>query len=257
MSLPMLFIENLLITQHQTAILSLPSASMTSGELISVLGPNGAGKSSLIKTLCGEWPVRQGQIYLHGKSLGQWQRRQLARHLAVLPQASQLSFPFKAHEVVAIGATPLSLKRRDIQQGVQKWMRATDTWQFADRLYTSLSGGERQRVQLARVLLQLSQAEDAPLLLLDEPTSAQDLGQQHQLLNLIRSLCLHNDFAVISILHDLNQASRYADKVWLLHQGQLIAQGSPPQVLQPDTVMKIWGYQPERFVNSQGQQLLV
>lgn len=257
MSLPMLFIENLLITQHQTAILSLPSASMTSGELISVLGPNGAGKSSLIKTLCGEWPVGQGQIYLHGKSLGQWQRRQLARHLAVLPQASQLSFPFKAHEVVAIGATPLSLKRRDIQQGVQKWMRATDTWQFADRLYTSLSGGERQRVQLARVLLQLSQAEDAPLLLLDEPTSAQDLGQQHQLLNLIRSLCLHNDFAVISILHDLNQASRYADKVWLLHQGQLIAQGSPPQVLQPDTVMKIWGYQPERFVNSQGQQLLV
>lgn len=257
MSLPMLFIENLLITQHQTAILSLPSASMTSGELISVLGPNGAGKSSLIKTLCGEWPVCQGQIYLHGKSLGQWQRRQLARHLAVLPQASQLSFPFKAQEVVAIGATPLSLKRRDIQQGVQKWMQATDTWQFADRLYTSLSGGERQRIQLARVLLQLSQAEDAPLLLLDEPTSAQDLGQQHQLLNLIRSLCLHNDFAVISILHDLNQASRYADIVWLLHQGQLIAQGSPPQVLQPDTVMKIWGYQPERFVNSQGQQLLV
>lgn len=108
-------------------------------------------------------------------------------------------------------------------------MRATDTWQFADRLYPCLSGGERQRVQLARVLLQLSQAERAPLLLLDEPTSAQDLGQQHQLLNLVKSLCQENDFAVISILHDLNQASRYADKVWLLQQGKLVAQGSPSQ----------------------------
>ena len=136
-------------------------------------------------------------------------------------------------------------------------MQATDTWQFADRLYTSLSGGERQRVQLARVLLQLSQAERAPLLLLDEPTSAQDLGQQHQLLNLVKSLCQENGFAVISILHDVNQASRYADKVWLLKQGELVAQGSPLQVLQPETVMKIWGYQPELFFNSQGQQILV
>lgn len=140
---------------------------------------------------------------------------------------------------------------------MQKWIRATDTWQFADRLYPSLSGGERQRVQLARVLLQLSQAERAPLLLLDEPTSAQDLGQQHQLLNLVKSLCPENDFAVISILHDLNQASRYADKVWLLQQGELVAQGSPLQVLQPETVMKIWGYQPGLFFNSQGQQILV
>lgn len=92
--------------------------------------------------------------------------------------------------------------------------------------------------------MQLSHAEYAPLLLLDEPTSAQDLGQQ-------------SGFAVISILHDLNQASRYADKVWLLHRGELVAQGSTPQVLQPETVMKIWGYQPELFFNSQGQQILV
>lgn len=105
--------------------------------------------------------------------------------------------------------------------------------------------------------MQLSHAEYAPLLLLDEPTSVQDLGQQHQLLNLVKSLCQQNGFAVISILHDLNQASRYADKVWLLHQGELVAQGAPPQVLQPETVMKIWGYQPELFFNSQGQQILV
>jgi iron complex transport system ATP-binding protein len=253
----MLTLENLLVTQDHRQILNLPKASLVSGELVAVLGPNGAGKSSLIKIICGEWSANQGQIYLHDKSLDQWHRQLLAKHLGVLPQASQLSFPFKAQEVVAIGATPLSLKRRDIDNAVQQWMQATDTWQFAERIYTSLSGGERQRVQLARVLLQLSQAEHAPLLLLDEPTSAQDIGQQHQLLNLVKSLCLKNGFAVISILHDLNQASRYADKVWLLHQGELVAQGSPPQVLQPETVMKIWGYQPELFFNSQGQQILV
>lgn len=253
----MLTIENLIITQDHRQILNLPTASLVSGELIAVLGPNGAGKSSLIKTICGEWYASQGQIYLHGKSLDHWHRQPLAKHLGVLPQASQLSFPFKAQEVVAIGATPLSLNRRAIDNAVQKWMQATDTWQFADRLYPSLSGGERQRVQLARVLLQLSQAEQTPLLLLDEPTSAQDLGQQHQLLNLVKSLCQKNGFAVISILHDLNQASRYADKVWLLHQGELIAQGSPLQVLKPETVMKIWGYQPELFFNSHGQQILV
>lgn len=253
----MLFIENLLVTQDHRQILSLPKASLVSGELVAVLGPNGAGKSSLIKTICGEWSASQGQIYLHDKLLQLWSRQLLAKHLGVLPQVSQLSFPFKAQEVVSIGATPLSLNRRDIDNAVQKWMQATDTWHFADRIYTSLSGGERQRVQLARVLLQLSQAEHAPLLLLDEPTSAQDLGQQHQLLNLVKSLCQKNGFAVISILHDLNQASRYADKVWLLHQGELVAQGSPQQVLQPETVMKIWGYQPELFFNSQGQQILV
>ena len=253
----MLTIENLLVQQEHRQILNLPAASLVSGELIAVLGPNGAGKSSLIKTICGEWPASTGQIRLHNKPLPNWPRHVLARHLGVLPQANQLSFPFKAQEVVAIGATPLNLNRYDINQAVQKWMQATDTWQFADRLYPSLSGGERQRVQLARVLLQLSQAERAPLLLLDEPTSAQDLGQQHQLLNLVKSLCQENGFAVISILHDVNQASRYADKVWLLKQGELVAQGSPLQVLQPETVMKIWGYQPELFFNSQGQQILV
>ena len=253
----MLTIENLLVQQEHRQILNLPAASLISGEFIAVLGPNGAGKSSLIKAICGEWPASQGQIYLHGNSLEHWNRELLAKHLGVLPQASQLSFPFKAQEVVAIGSTPLSLSLREINYAVQKWMQATDTWQFADRLYTSLSGGERQRVQLARVLLQLSQAERAPLLLLDEPTSAQDLGQQHQLLNLVKSLCQENGFAVISILHDVNQASRYADKVWLLKQGELVAQGSPLQVLQPETVMKIWGYQPELFFNSQGQQILV
>ncbi|MCB2425801.1 hypothetical protein [Methylophaga pinxianii] len=111
-------------------------------------------------------------------------------------------------------------------------------------------------VSLARVLLPLSPAEESPLLLWDEPVSAQDIGQQHQVLNLVKSLCLQNGLVMISILHDLNQASRYADKVWLLHQGELIAQGSTLQVLQPETVMKIWVYQPELIFNSRGQQIL-
>lgn len=253
----MLTIERLTVSRGHSHILELPQASLTAGDFIAVLGPNGAGKSSLLKVLCGEWSASQGSIHLHQKDISHWPRQLLARHLGVLPQASQLSFPFKAQEVVAIGATPLSLTRQATDEAIKRWMQATDTWQFADRLYTSLSGGEKQRVQLARVLLQLSQADDEPLLLLDEPTSAQDLGQQHHLLTLIKALCDQYNFAVISILHDLNHASRYADDVWLLHQGKLFAQGTPQQVLQPDTVMDVWGYQPERLVNSRGQQILV
>jgi iron complex transport system ATP-binding protein len=136
-------------------------------------------------------------------------------------------------------------------------MKACDCLHLKDRLYPRLSGGEKQRVQLARVLLQLSQAQQPPLLLLDEPTSAQDLGQQHGLLDLARRLCNEEGYTVIAILHDLNQALRYSDRCTLINNGAIAEHGETEQVLTPCIVEQYWGYRPERAVVESGQHGLV
>ena len=222
-----------------------------SGECHALLGPNGAGKTSLLRTIAGELRY-QGDILLHGKDIRRWDPLRRARHLAVLPQASQLSFGFTAAEVVALGATPLSLGQRELRAAVQRVMGLTDCISLSGQLYPGLSGGEKQRVHLARVLLQLSQAEQAPVLLLDEPTSAQDLGQQHAVLSQVRRLCIEQGYAVVAVLHDLNQALRYAQHCSLIYGGGVAAAGEPRQVINPASVQQYWGYAAEQIATTQG-----
>jgi iron complex transport system ATP-binding protein len=241
----MLVIDQISVQRQQKTIVQTDTLSLTSGEHMAVLGPNGAGKSSLLKAACGEWPCAAGQVILHGLPLTQWPKQALARHLGVLPQASQVEFPFTASEVVAIGATPLSLKRRELLEHVHHFMQMTDVSSLADQLYTRLSGGERQRVQLARVLLQLSQAEQSPVLLLDEPTSAQDLKHQHHVMQLVNALCQQQQFAAMSVLHDLNIASHYCQTVVVISDGRVQLQGAPSRVLTPEQVAQHWHYEPE------------
>ena len=252
-----LTLNHLNIAHGGRSILHIEHADVEPGECIAVLGPNGAGKTSLCRAITSEWKPSSGHVFLHDKNVNEWSRRERAKHLGILPQSSQLTFPFSTSEVVAIGATPLSLSADELAQQTRFWMEKTDTWQFADRFFTSLSGGERQRVQLARILLQVSQAEKPPVVLLDEPTSAQDLGQQHHLLQLVRQLSHESQFSIVAILHDLNQATRYADKIWLLNQGKMFAQGSPQAILTPDTVSAVWGYVPETLINQAGNNVLI
>ena len=247
----MLRIEHIQCQHQGRTLLQVDNLFVASGELMGVLGPNGAGKSTLLKAISGERRTT-GRISFHGRALEQWQPTALARHLAVLPQSSQLTFAFRAREVVALGLTPLRLNRRQSEQAIRQVMTETDCWQLADRDYPTLSGGERQRVQLARVLLQLSQAEQAPLLLLDEPTAAQDLGQQHRLLQLATALCHQRDFAVVAILHDLNQVLRYCSRACLLNGGRLVGEGTPEALLDVATVEKHWQYRPERVALGNG-----
>lgn len=230
--------------------------SVKTGEVYGLLGPNGAGKTTLLKAISGDIKA-SGSIQLYGKELADWDRGELAKHLAVLPQASQLAFPFSAREVVALGLTPLSLSREQAKVLIDEKMHTTDCHRFAGRTYLSLSGGERQRVQLARVLLQLSQASQPPLLLLDEPTSAQDLGHQHNLLNLVQQLAKSAGFGVVVILHDLNQVLRYCDKCCLLDNGQVCAIDSPLVVLSDERIKQHWQYQSQRVVLGSGQVVLV
>ncbi|RCU45617.1 MULTISPECIES: heme ABC transporter ATP-binding protein [Corallincola] len=233
-------------------LLNVDGFTASAGQMVGLLGPNGAGKSTLLKVISGDMDA-SGDIQLHGRALSEWPALARARHLGVLPQASQLSFPFTAQEVVALGLTPLTLSRQEGQKQVQQMMAQADCLGFADRSYPSLSGGERQRVQLARVLLQLSQAESTPLLLLDEPTSAQDLGQQHAILKLARKLAEEKGYGVMAVLHDLNQVLQYCHQGSLLVNGKIIASGAPEQLLTQQVIASHWHYQAERTVLSDGR----
>jgi iron complex transport system ATP-binding protein len=223
--------------------LAVDEWSIAPGTVAAVLGCNGAGKSTLFSLLSGEARYR-GAVRLHNRELGDWPSSARARHIGVLPQQSQLGFAFTAEEVVALGLTPLSLGWRAGRSAVAHALAMVDCAHLAQRAFPTLSGGERQRVQLARVLLQLTEAESPPLLLLDEPTSAQDLGHQHAMLSLLRSLAAEKSYLVLAILHDLNQVLRYADDCLLLSEGRAVANGAPGEVLQPGRVEQCWGYRP-------------
>ncbi len=236
-------------------LLSIDHLALKQNTMTAILGKNGAGKSTLFNAISGEVDCRGERIF-HGKDIGQWPRQSLARHLGILLQSSVLSFPFKGLEVVELGTIPLNISRDDGRREALKYMAMTGTEHLAERSYPSLSGGERQRVQLARVLLQLSQAEQPPLLLLDEPTSAQDLGQQHHVLTLCQQLCQQHNITVLAILHDLNLTLRYCHEVCLLDNGTVLNHGEPSAILNPDRVETLWGYRPQALTTQQGEVVL-
>ncbi|QIZ76214.1 heme ABC transporter ATP-binding protein [Ferrimonas lipolytica] len=213
------------------------------GKVTALLGPNGAGKSTLLKALCGEIPC-SGNVQFHQRSMSEWPRIPLARQLGVLPQHNSLSFPFTVREVVEMGLFPLQAGKEEAAEIVTKALQQVDASHLSQRRYPTLSGGEKQRVQLARVLTQLSQASAPPLLLLDEPTSALDLAQQHRILGLAQTLAHQHGFGVIAVLHDLNQAARYADHLVVLHNGGIRCQGDAHSVITSDEIETVWHYRP-------------
>lgn len=242
----MLTLNNVICRTGHNVRLQIETFQIQAGQLTAVVGPNGAGKTTLFNVINGE-QAYTGDIQFYERSLNLWPALERARHMAVLPQVSQLSFPFTAQEVVEMGLTPLSLSKSNAKLRVAKVMDLTHCSHLKTQSYPSLSGGERQRVQLARVLLQLSQAERAPLLLLDEPTSAQDIGQQHHILSLVRELCAKQGYAVLAILHDLNQVLHYSDRCVLLRHGEISEVGQPAHVLCEDSIAEHWQYRPQRL----------
>lgn len=211
------------------------------GELVVVLGPNGAGKSSLLKVMSGEHRFYEGDLHINGRAYDDWESDEIARMVGVLPQSSLLTFPFSVAEVVMLGRLPHSTGRvRDLEimhQAIDK----VDMSHLVNASYPSLSGGEKQRVQLARVLAQIW--EETGLgeryLLLDEPTSALDVAHQQLTLQLARELSAQG-IGVMAILHDLNLAAQYADRIVLVQQGGVASQGSVEEVLEPDLIRHLF-----------------
>jgi iron complex transport system ATP-binding protein len=210
------------------------SFSLPGGEIVAILGPNGAGKSTLLRQLTGYLTPDSGECFLFGRPLAQWSIEALARTRAVMRQNSGIIFPFRVQEVINMGrhAHKSAASREDIATVMALCRCET----LAQRDYRSLSGGEQQRVQLARLLLQLWEpGHAAKWLFLDEPTSALDIHYQQQLFRLLRELVQTRHFSICCVLHDLNLAALYADRILLLNRGQVVANGAPQQVLnEPD-----------------------
>ncbi len=236
--------ENLSVEIGKKTLLKDVSFEAKSGEVTAILGANGAGKSTLLKTLCGELKLTNGEVYFEEKTLNNWQIDKLSKLRGVLPQSFELNFPFTVEEVTLLGRTPhikFAESKKDFAI-VEKALELVEASDLKDRFYPTLSGGERQRVQLARVLTQIweSEKDEARFLLLDEPTSSLDLAHQHLTLQTATDFADKNT-TVITVLHDLNLASQYADKVLVLKKGKVFAFDSPKNVLNSRLIKEVFG----------------
>lgn len=236
----MLRVENLHVRRGQKTVLTALSLALQPGEILGVLGPNGAGKSTLLGALCGELAPDQGEVWLDQRALKDWGGAQRAQRLAVLPQASTLDFAFRVEEVVGMGRLPHQTGQARDTEIIAAALQAADIGHLGGRSYLALSGGERQRVHLARVLAQLWPGEAGQTLLLDEPTSMLDPLHQHTTLQAVRRFA-DRGAAVLVILHDLNLAARYCDRILLLEGGRPHALDTPAQVLRPEPLKAVFG----------------
>lgn len=205
------------------------------GEVLALIGMNGAGKSTLLNILSGDRTPDGGQVRLADRPLAAWPLRELAKRRAVLPQESRLAFPFSALEVVLMGRHPYhaGYPTRSDARLASRVMAELDVAHLRERSFPALSGGERARVQLARALCQVLESDvpEPRLLLLDEPTASLDPAHQHAVLAAVRRFTREEGGAVCVVLHDLNLAAQYADRIALLADGRLDALGTPWEVL--------------------------
>ncbi len=227
---PILETRNLTIGYGNCPVVRDVSFSLNKGEVFALIGPNGAGKSTLLKAISGVLPTLSGSVWVNGKNITSLSERARARKLAVVPQARSLPAGFTVYQTILMGRTAYldwfgSPGAKD-DALVRSAMEQARISHLEKRHVDTLSGGEQQRVLLARAL-----AQDTPALLLDEPTTHLDLQHQAGLLNLVRELACERDLCVFVVLHDLNWASLYADRVGLLLNGQLHSVGTPDNVL--------------------------
>lgn len=234
-----LICEALTLGYHATPVLSQFSLAMPRGQLTVLLGANGCGKSTLLKALAGQIPPQSGAILLEQRPLADWPAVERARRLAYLPQYPELFADLSVFDLVRYGRYPhqglLRQWQAEDEQAVQRALSQTGLLALSGRRLSSLSGGQQQRAWIAMVL-----AQEADVLLLDEPINHLDLNHQVEIMDLLIDLRLQGKTLVV-VLHDLNLASRYADQLVLLHQGRILQQGSACEVVQAAAIEQAYG----------------
>ena len=208
------------------------------GEVLAVVGPNGAGKSTLCGLLAGDLVSTEGGVEVCGHDVRGMKPVSLAHMRSMLSQHTYLRFPFTVREVAMMGRHPHIPRWRSPAESdyalAECAMERTQVLHLAERIYPTLSGGEQRRVSLARVL-----AQDTPVVLLDEPTSALDIGHQQLVMSLCRQLAADGR-AVLAVLHDLNLAGAFADRVMVMSEGEVVASGTPEEVLCADLLSAVF-----------------
>jgi iron complex transport system ATP-binding protein len=217
------------------------SFEVSPGEFMGVMGPNGSGKTTLLRCVTKFLPSEDGMVLVGSKPLNDLTSAEMAKTFAVVPQSSATDFPFTVHDIVMMGRIPhigsrlSGESKRDIDV-VDQAMERTSTVQFAKRIFSELSGGEKQKVIIARAI-----AQKPKVLLLDEPTAYLDISGQIEIMDLLKKLNREEGITTIAVLHDVNLAARYCDRIALLNQGRLETVGTPKEVLTPETIQSVYG----------------
>ncbi|GAA3983520.1 ABC transporter ATP-binding protein [Actinomadura viridis] len=216
------------------------SLDLTGAGITAIIGPNGCGKSTLLRGLGRLLRPRGGQVVLDGADIARLPPREVARRMAVLPQAPQAPEGLTVADLVARGRHPHQAWYRQWSAGDEEIVNAalarTDMLEYAGRPLEELSGGQRQRVWISMAL-----AQDTGLLLLDEPTTYLDLAHQVEVLELVRRLHAEDGRTVVMVLHDLNLAARYARRLVAMRDGAVVAQGEPAEVLTEELLEEVFG----------------
>lgn len=227
--------QNVTYRVGSKALVSGASFTLRPGTFTALVGPNGAGKSTMLALLAGDYEPSEGQVLIGEEHAASWPARELAKQRAVMLQQHSAHFGFSVHETVAMGRLPHDVDHERDRRVVEEAIAESDLMGLRRRDVTTLSGGESARVAFARTT-----AQTTPVILLDEPTAALDLSHQEALLRSARHR-RDEGAAVVMVLHDLNQAGRYADRVLVFSQSRLAADGTPEEVLTPERIQEIYG----------------
>ena len=213
--------------------------SVREGEFVGILGPNGSGKTTALRAISRTLKPRVGTIFLDDQNIYDMENREVAKTVAVVPQESISTFDFTALDIVLMGRNPyIDRFRQESREDLaiaKRVMELTNTWSFAERPVNELSGGEKQRVIIARALTQ-----EPKILLLDEPTSHLDIGNQLEIMDLIKRLCETKKLLIIAVFHDFNLAARYCNSIILLKEGKIVAVGKSEETLTSENVRKVF-----------------
>lgn len=239
-------IKNLSFSYDDKRILKEISLSFNKGKFYSIIGPNGSGKSTLMKNISKIITPSFKTVWIDYQDICSIKHKNLAKMMAVIPQNILVDYDFTVFDIVMMGRSPYKRNFQDFDSKdkaiVEKYMKLTNTWELKDKLITNLSGGEVQRVIAARAL-----SQEADIILLDELTSHLDIQYQIEFLNIFKRL--KQDKIIIAILHDLNLASIFSDEMILLNKGQVIAKGSPQEVINKENIKNVYHISVEIFEN--------
>jgi iron complex transport system ATP-binding protein len=234
--------HNLAVGYLERQVIDGLSLNIRQGQITALVGPNGSGKSTLLKTLARLLKPASGTVLLDGKAIHTLSTTQVARQMAILPQGPGAPPGLTVRELVEQGRYPhvgaLRMLGRQDHEAIQQALVLTNMTDFIHRPLDNLSGGERQRAWIALTL-----AQDTPTLLLDEPTTFLDIGHQLEVLELVQRLNRERGMTIVLVLHDLNQAARYADRMVVLNQGAMVADGAPRDVLTVPLLADVFGVQ--------------
>ena len=236
---PAIQTENLTFSYKDKPVLDGVSLSVERGEMVGFLGPNGSGKTTLLKIFSAVLRGR-GDVKVNGRSIETYGKRELSRLFAMVPQESQILFPYTVAEIVLMGRasyhSPLVLEGKKDLEVARASMELTDSLSFSDRYLHELSGGEKQRVIIARAL-----AQEPQILLLDEPSAFLDLKHQVQVFELMRRLNREHKLTIVAALHDLNLAALFFPRLVMLRDGKVYRDGLPKEVLTEKTIEEVYG----------------